>query len=130
MLKKQDEQNLTVIHNVEAYEIKIPSPITSHITRAKRSCVLFSDCSYQLWFFHLPLYQVPESHKELSSIMLHKHWTSRKHNLDQYYEQHPADFPQMAKGNSLSPIRSSLFFPCHSLPGTELRLDMSCNVSM
>lgn len=40
------------------------------------------------------------------------------------------DFPQMAKEDLLSPIRSSLLVPCHSLPGTELRLETSCNVSV
>lgn len=97
------------------------------MTRAKGPCVHFSDRPYQLWLFHLPLYQVPESQKELGSIMLHKHWTNRKHSLNQYYEQHQA---QTAKGALLSPIRSSLLFPCHSLPGTELRLETSCNVSV
>lgn len=55
------------------------------MTKAKEPAVHFRDCPYQVLVFYLHLYQVPESQIELGSIMLHKHWTNRKHNLDQYY---------------------------------------------
>lgn len=97
---------------------------------AKGPGVPFGDCPYQLWLFHLPHHQVPESQKELGSVILHKHWTNRKHNLSQYYKQHQAQIPTDGKGRFIVPHYIQFLLLLLLLAWRELRLETGYNVSV
>lgn len=81
------------------------------MTRAKGPRVHFSDRSYQLWLSHLHLYHVPESQKELGSIMLHEHWINKKHNFNQYYEQHQAQISRRWQREIYCPLLDPSLVP-------------------
>lgn len=46
-----------------------------------------------------------------------------ENNLNQYYQECQACFPQMAKVDLFFPIGMCVLFHCHLLPGTELSLE-------